>query len=139
MARTAKRKRKRIAAARKRHPTKVPRLLKLDFGFGPGRLFSPEERRLRRIEQLLLELRGTAEWPPATKSNGTKWVPEAYARQPDELLAMGITGASRILSRQSRTAPDCAKPLGERYIEKLLRELGVFPKARRGSPKQRPK
>jgi hypothetical protein len=52
---------------------------------------------------------------------------------------MSITDAARSLFEESKTAPDCAKPLKARYIEKQLRELGAFPKAHRGSPKQRPK
>src|SRR5262249_55421464 len=71
--------------------------------------------------------------PPVSKLSGKQWVPVAYARRPDELHAMGITGASEALAGESKTAPDCAKPLTARYIEKLLRELKVFPKAHRGS------
>jgi hypothetical protein len=71
------------------------------------------------------------------KLSGKAWVPEAYAQRPNELLAMGITDASRALAEASKI--DCAKPLEARYIEKLLRGLGTFPKAHRGSPKQRPK
>ena len=82
--------------------------------------------------------------PPATpaeapKLSGKRWVPKAYARRSDDLLAMGITGASEALAEESSNAADCAKRLTKRYIEKLLRELGRFPKAHRGSPKQRPK
>jgi len=73
------------------------------------------------------------------KLSGKQWVSNAYARRPDELFPMGITGASKALAEESKTAPDCAKPLIARYIEKLLRGLGRFPKAHRGSPKQRPK
>src|SRR5262245_32833180 len=74
----------------------------------------------------------------APKLSGKQWVRVAYARRPDELLAMGITGASEALAKESESAADCAKPLTARYIEKLLRELKVFPKAHRGS-KQPPK
>ena len=72
------------------------------------------------------------------KLSGKTWVQTAYERRPKELLAMGITGASRELAEEAKTAPDCAKPLTARYIEKLLRTLGAFPKAHRGR-KQRPK
>src|SRR5262249_32007085 len=65
------------------------------------------------------------------KLSGKKWVPVAYARRPNELLAMGITGASEALAEESKNAADCAKRLNARYIEKLLRELGVFQKVRR--------
>jgi len=77
--------------------------------------------------------------PPVPKLSGKQWVKAAYDRRPNELLAMGITGASEALAEESKTAPDCAKPLTARYIEKLLRELRTFPKAHRGSSKQRPK
>jgi hypothetical protein len=73
------------------------------------------------------------------KLSGKRWVSNAYDRKPNELLAMGITGASEALAEESKTAPDCAKPLTARYIEKLLRGLGTFPKAPRGSLNQRPK
>ena len=73
--------------------------------------------------------------PVHKKLAGKAWVPVAFARRPDELLAMGITGASKALEAASKT--DCAKPLKARYIEKRLRELEVFPKAHRGSPRQR--
>jgi hypothetical protein len=76
---------------------------------------------------------------PIKKLSGKVWVPIAYARRPSELLAMGITGASRALAETSNTALDCAKPLKARYIETQLRELGTFPKARRNSFKHRSK
>jgi hypothetical protein len=75
------------------------------------------------------------------KLSRQKWVDVAYARRPDELLAMGITAASKVLIAESQNAPDCAKPFEQdkpRYAEKLLRDLGMFPKAHRGAPK-RPK
>ena len=75
-----------------------------------------------------------AEAPAVRKLYGKEWVPEAYKRRPDKLLAMGITGASNALAEESETAPDCAKPLKARYIEKLLRDLGTFEKADRGLP-----
>jgi hypothetical protein len=65
------------------------------------------------------------------KLSGKEWVPIAFERRRDELLAMDITGASHALAEESKTADDCAKPLTARYIEKLLRELRVFPKAHR--------
>ena len=72
--------------------------------------------------------------PAVRKLCGKEWVPEAYKRRPDELLALGITGASNALAEESKTAPDCAKLLKARYIEKLLRDLGTFEKADRGLP-----
>jgi hypothetical protein len=76
--------------------------------------------------------------PPVPKLPGKQWVPVAYARRPDELHAMGITGASAALAKESESAADCARPLTARYIENLLRDLKTFPKAHRGS-KQSPK
>jgi hypothetical protein len=76
---------------------------------------------------------------PPQRLSGTAWVPIAFDRRRGELRAMSITDASRALAHESKTAPDCAKPLKARYIEKLLRDLDVWPKARRSSLKQRPK
>jgi hypothetical protein len=76
---------------------------------------------------------------PVDKLSGKEWVPIAFGRRRDELHVMKITPAARSLATESETASDCAKPLKARYIEKLLRELGSFPKARRNPPKQRPK
>ncbi|HEY1877358.1 MAG TPA: hypothetical protein VGG66_07790 [Rhizomicrobium sp.] len=67
---------------------------------------------------------------------GKKWVPGAFGRRRDELRVMNITDASRELARESETAPDSSKPLDARYIEKLLRDLNVWPKAFRNSPKR---
>jgi hypothetical protein len=75
---------------------------------------------------------------PVRKLSGKMWVPVAFERRRNELLQMSITDASCALHEESKTAPDCAKPLEARYIEKELRALGGFPKANRGS-KQRPK
>jgi hypothetical protein len=102
--------------------------------------YEPGQHFVRRSH--LAEL--TSPTTPATaaevpKLSGKEWVPRAFAHRPDELLAMGITGASGALAEESKIAPDCAKPLTARYIEKLLRDLGRFPKAPRGSAKQRPK
>jgi hypothetical protein len=69
--------------------------------------------------------------PPVPKLPGKQWVPVAYERRSNELRAMTITEAARELAEESKTAPDSAKPLKARSIEKLLRERGVFPKARR--------
>ena len=85
------------------------------------------------------EQQSRKECETVAKLSGKRWVSNAYDRRPDELLAMGITGASEALAEESKTAPDCAKPLTARYIEKLLRGLGTFPKAPRGLLNQRPK
>jgi hypothetical protein len=77
-----------------------------------------------------------------SKLSRKKWVAVHCARRPDELRAMGITAASKALVAESQNAPDCAKPFEQdkpRYAEKLLRDLGFFPKARRGSPKRHKK
>jgi hypothetical protein len=81
-------------------------------------------------------------WRDPSKLSRKKWVADHYARRRDELLTMGITAASRALVAESQNAPDCAKPFEQdkpRYAEKLLRDLGVFLKAPRGSPKRRKK
>jgi hypothetical protein len=108
-------------------------------------LFEPPDR-LDLLEEELRELQsrlksGGPPAPPVRKLSGKEWVPTAFDRRRDELLAMGtITKASDALAEESWTAADCAKqPLQARYIEKLLRELGVFPKANRNPPRQRPK
>jgi hypothetical protein len=76
---------------------------------------------------------------PPQKLSGKAWVPIAFDRRRGELRAMSITDASGALAHESKAAPDCAKQLKPRYIEKLLRGLDVWPKARRNSSKQRPK
>jgi hypothetical protein len=98
-----------------------------------------ERRMLDEAEQLYAGggFKPAAPPPAARKLSGKEWVPVAHKRRPDELLAMGITGASEALVEESKTAPDCAKPLTVRYIEKLLRKLGVFKKAYRGLHKPR--
>jgi hypothetical protein len=75
------------------------------------------------------------------KLTGKEWVKNAYERRADELHPdiMDITEAGRELSKESKTAPDCAKPLGEGHCTNLLRELNVWPKKPRNSPKQGPK
>jgi hypothetical protein len=99
-------------------------------------------RRRERLERLQIEelerwerLRDNrvSPSPPVSKLSGKAWVPVAYARRPKELLAMGITKASRVLAAEYET--DCARRLTARYVEKQLRKLGAFQKAYRGSPK----
>jgi hypothetical protein len=75
---------------------------------------------------------------PVRKLSGKEWIPLAFARRRDELLALTITEAGHRLAEESKTAPDCAKPLKPRTAEKLLRNLGLWPQAFRGLPKQRP-
>jgi hypothetical protein len=67
--------------------------------------------------------------------SGKEWVPEVFERKRNELLAIGITDAGRLLA--SQTPPD-GKPVKPRWAEKILRDRG-YPKAFRGSPRQRPK
>jgi hypothetical protein len=102
------------------------------------------DRRLARIERRLAEsaARLSATAPPPTPptvpvplKSGKEWVREVFERKRDELLAMGITDAGRLLA--SQTPPD-GKPVKPRWAEKILSGLGVWPKAFRGSPKQRP-
>jgi hypothetical protein len=149
MAKTAKRKRKPIVATgkvldlldippRKRAPTPSEQR---EFEKGLEQIARMWVEGLQCLEGPALEL--PDDWalttPPARRLSGKKWVPIAYARKPNELLAMTITDASHVLAEQSETASDCAKPLKARYIEKLLRELGSFPLAHRNPLKQRPK
>jgi len=68
---------------------------------------------------------------------GKVWVPAAFERRRDELLAKSITDASHALHEESKTDPDCAKELKPRYIEELLGKLNLWPKAYRNSPKKR--
>jgi hypothetical protein len=63
---------------------------------------------------------------------GKQWVLQAYARRRDELLAMNITDAARVLSDESRTAPDCSRAVKPRYCENVLRDLGAWTKKPRG-------
>jgi hypothetical protein len=107
-------------------------------------IFNRMDRRLARIDQRLAE---SAAVParllnpsvaPVRRLIGKKWVPVAFERRREELLALTITEAGRRLAEESKTAPDCAKPLKPRSAEKLLRNLGLWPQAFRGSPKQRP-
>lgn len=89
---------------------------------------------LQQLGQLLRESRerrSPAAVPAGRKRSGKEWVPIAFERRRDELLAMGITGASQALANESETVADCAKPLRARYIERLLRAIGAFRKARR--------
>ena len=76
---------------------------------------------------------------PVDKLPGKNWVPTAFKRRRDELLAMTITRAGRVLSIESKTAPDCAKPLSVGYCTNELRKLGVWPKKLRKPQRQRPK
>jgi hypothetical protein len=77
--------------------------------------------------------------PPVGKLSGKEWISVAYARRPSELCAMTITNAGRKLSKESKTAPDCAKPLSVGHCINLLRGLNVWSKKPRKSPRQRPK
>jgi hypothetical protein len=69
------------------------------------------------------------------KLSGKEWV---SSNLKSELLALTITEAANVLAKQSETAANCIKPLQPRYVEKVLRDLGHWPKAPGGSPKQRP-
>jgi hypothetical protein len=70
----------------------------------------------------------------ARKLSGKAWVSSNFK---SELLDLTISGAAKVLAKQSETAADCSKPLQPRYVEKVLRDLDHWPKAPRGSPKQR--
>jgi len=124
----------------------------LDFGFEQRqRLFDSaikslkrREQRKQQFERRLIEslerlgpARAAPPSPPVGKLSGKAWVPLAYARRPNELLAMGISDAARVLANEYETY--CGKPLKPRSVEKILRGLGIWTKAFRGSPKQRRK
>jgi hypothetical protein len=71
----------------------------------------------------------------APKLIGKAWVPGAYKRRAAELgpHVMDITPAARALSDESKTAPDCVKPLSVGYCRNLLRDLNVWTKKPRRS------
>ena len=73
---------------------------------------------------------------PRPKLTGKEWVPVAYKRRATELgpHVRDITAAGHVLSDESKTAPDCAKPLSAGHCINLLRGLNVWPKKRRRSP-----
>jgi hypothetical protein len=73
------------------------------------------------------------------KLEGKEWVPVAFARRPDELLALPITKAGDKLAEESKTALDCRRPLSAGYCTNELRKLHKWPEKPRGSPKQRSK
>jgi hypothetical protein len=72
---------------------------------------------------------------PVRKLSGKVWVSSNFK---SELLDLTITEAANLLAKQSETAANCIKPLQPRYVEKVLRDLGLWPKVPWGSPKQRP-
>ena len=73
--------------------------------------------------------------PAVRQKAGKEWVAD-HAGEFDPHVT-GITEAGKELSEKSKSAPDCAKPLKPRYAEQILRGLGTWPKAFRGSSKQR--
>jgi hypothetical protein len=93
------------------------------------------------------EMRSEPEQPPTPaplpdaapalvrKLSGKEWVSTNFKA---ELRALTITEAANALAKRSETASNCIKPLQPRYVEKVLRDFGLWPKAPRGSPKQRP-
>jgi hypothetical protein len=70
--------------------------------------------------------------PAAAKQSAKQWVPDAFKRRPDELLAMGISKASRELATESGK-------FGPGTVENKLREMKVFEKKRRQPVRQRPR
>ena len=118
---------------------------KFTIGVSPRRFLLGElreqerlQRQQRRLLQQMLE-RSLAKRPSSRvrKLSGKAWVPLAFERRPDELLAMTITEAGEALYRESETAPDCAKPpLSAGYCTNELRKLGAWEKKPRKSPRQ---
>jgi hypothetical protein len=74
---------------------------------------------------------------PRPRLTGKAWVAVAFKRRAEELgpKVMNITDAGHALSNESKTAPDCAKPLSKGYCINLLRNLDAWPKKHRNSPK----
>jgi hypothetical protein len=68
---------------------------------------------------------------PVRKLSGKEWVGSAYR---PELLALTITDAGKVLAQESKTAPDCRKPLSAGYCTNELRKLNRWPPKPR-SPK----
>ena len=102
----------------------------------PDRLDLLEEE----LRELQLQLKSAGKpTPPVRKLPGKEWIRTAFDRRRDELLAMTITKAGEALSKESKTAPDCVKPLSVGYCKNELRTLGVWKKKPRKSPRQRPK
>ena len=60
------------------------------------------------------------------KLSGKEWVSSNFKA---ELRALTMTEAANVLAKQSETAANCTKPLQPRYVEKVLRDLGLWPKA----------
>jgi hypothetical protein len=128
---------------------------KLTIGGPPRRFLKMElreqerqERQQRELRQLLQQMRlqqmlehsqAKRPTPPVRKLSGKEWIRVALDRRRAELLAMTITEAGDKLSKESETAPDCAKPLSVGHCINLLRDLNVWSKKPRKSPRQRPK
>jgi hypothetical protein len=72
------------------------------------------------------------------KQLAKQWVPIAFNRSREKLLAMGISRAARTLADASANAPECTGPYQPRAVENLLRELKVF-KKRQKPLRQRPR
>ena len=103
--------------------------------FEPRTLLDPTAllEQLRRVEG--------APSPPVRKLTGKEWVEKARERRADEFHpnVMNITEAGHRLSEESKTAPDCAKPLSVGHCINLLRDLNVWSKKPRKLSRQRPK
>jgi hypothetical protein len=76
--------------------------------------------------------------PPINKLMGKEWVSVAFERRRNELSRLPITKAGEALADESKTAPDCRKPLSKGYCTNELRKSGIWKPQPRHSPKQRP-
>ena len=99
----------------------------------------PEKRELASVDGQPRPRPQPQPQPPVSKLSGKEWVRVAYERRSKELRAMTITDAAHALAKESKTASDCAKSLGKGHCTNLLRELNVWSKKPRNSPKQGPK
>jgi hypothetical protein len=108
--------------------------------------FAPDELVLDNGELIIVDVRvESAPAPPPNPSGtpidkliGKEWVAVAFARRRKELRRLHITQAGGALAEESKTAPDCRKPLSKGYCTNELRKLGIWKPQPRHSPKQRP-
>jgi hypothetical protein len=94
-------------------------------------IFARVDRRLARIDQRLAESAARLFAPGplpntsvASKLLGKEWIPLAFERKREKVLALTITEAGRKLADESKTAPDWGKkPLSAGYCTNELRKL----------------
>jgi hypothetical protein len=72
------------------------------------------------------------------KLMGKEWISAALERRRNELSRLPITKAGGALADESKTAPNCRKPLTKGYCTNELRKSGIWKPQSRHSPKQSP-